>query len=87
MGLIRLACGSCGESGTWTCPDCAPQLITLPSGEQVTVVGGRCSRCGSRNWCEPSETAVAEIGERVQVTRTRTAQLRKTMQEAAHDGH
>jgi len=86
VSLIRLACGSCGESGTWTC-DGAPQVITVPGGEQATVVGGRCQRCGSRNWCEPSEAAVAEIGERARVTRTRTAELRKTMQEAARDGY
>jgi hypothetical protein len=75
---VKLACPSCGENGSWTVAGSVASL-TLPGGEQVAIAAGACRRCLSRVWFEPSEDAVREIGAREDMTRTRVAQLRRTL--------
>jgi DNA-directed RNA polymerase subunit RPC12/RpoP len=80
---MKLACPSCGENGRWTV-DGVLLTLTLPSGEQVATAAGECRRCGSRVFFDPSKRAVADIGAREALTRSRVTQLRKTM--AVRDG-
>jgi hypothetical protein len=55
------------------------ETVTVRGGEQVAVAAGECRRCGSRVWFDPSSRAVAEISAREAMTRSRVAELRKTM--------